>query len=303
MSLKRRQFNYHRYLAESPGSKPWGLAVTAAGRQAVEPGASYPPAGHPADHAFSWAKGRVLGACQILFVTAGRGEFESRATGRQPIKAGTALVILPAIWHRYRPDPASGWVEHWVELRGAVVENLRREGILSPERAIVPVERRLELEGLYEGVHARLATTKALVCDPERAALGLQILALASGVSERREATRSISAAIGQAERLMADTLERPATIPAVARGLGVAYSYFRREFKRHTGLSPHRYMNRMRLEKARRLIGATDEPLKAIADRLGFSSQYHFSSAFRRHFGLSPSAWRKSAEPGSPST
>ena len=49
--------------------------------------------------------------------------------------------------------------------------------------------------------------------------------------------------------------------------------------------------------ERARRLIGSTDEPLRAIADRLGFSSQYHFSSAFRRHFGLSPLAWRRQAE------
>ncbi len=298
MSQKRRPSSYHRYLAESPGSEPWGLAVTAAGRQASEAGAAYPPAGHPSDHAFSWAKGRVLGACQILFVTAGRGEFESRATGRQAVRAGTALIILPAVWHRYRPDPATGWVEHWVELRGAVVENLRRAGILAADRAVVPVERRLELEGIFEGVHARLATAPSLACDPERAALGLQILALVTGASERREAPRTISASVGQAERLMADLLERPRSIPAVARGLGVAYSYFRREFKRHTGLSPHRYMNRLRLEKARRLVGATDEPLKAIADRLGFSSQYHFSAAFRRHFGLSPSAWRRRNDP-----
>ncbi len=180
-----------------------------------------------------------------------------------------------------------------------MVEHLRRAGILAPERAVVPVERRLELESLFEGIHARLASARALACDPERAALGLQVLALVTGASERRESTRSIAATVGHAERLMADTLERPTPVPALARGLGVAYSYFRREFKRHTGLSPHRYMNRMRLEKARRLIGATDEPLKAIADRLGFSSQYHFSSAFRRHFGLSPSAWRRRAEPG----
>lgn len=294
MTQTRRSTDYHHYLAESPESKPWGIAVTAAGCQTSRAGASYPPVGHPADHAFSWHHGRVLGACQIVFITAGRGEFESRATGRRRIQAGTVLIILPGHWHRYRPDPNSGWVEHWVEIRGAVVENLQRAGVLSPQRAIVQVERPLELMSLFEGIHARLSADTSLVCDPERAALGLQILAFVSNARERAVAARSITTAIGRAGRMMADALEKPLAIPAIARELGVAYSYFRREFKRHTGLSPHRYRSQMRLEKARRLIGVSNEPLKTIADRLGFSSQYHLSSAFKRQFGLPPSAWRK---------
>jgi AraC-like DNA-binding protein len=293
--------NYHRYLADSPASEAWGVAVTAAGRQVCQAGVAYPPTGHPPDHAFSWKKGRVLAACQVVFITAGRGRFESRATGLQTVEAGTALVLLPGAWHRYAPDPVTGWVEQWIELRGSVVVNLQRKGVLSAKRAIVPVPQPLELVSFYEGIHARLAGEAVHGCDPERAALGLQVLALVSGASERRGTTRSITALIGRAERLLADMLERAPAMPAIARELGVAYSYFRREFKRHTGLPPQRYFSQMRLEKARRLMGATDEPLKGIADRLGFSSPYHFSNAFKRHFGLAPEHWRnRKATPGS---
>jgi AraC-like DNA-binding protein len=155
------------------------------------------------------------------------------------------------------------------------------------------------MESFFEAIHARLGLETALVCDPERAALGMQILALVGGEDQRGTGTRSITVLVGRAERLMAASLADPPSIPEIARELGAAYSHFRREFKRHTGLSPHRYINKMRLEKARRLMGVTENPLKSIADSLGFSSQYHFSSAFKRQFGVSPKAWRESGTAG----
>jgi len=127
----------------------------------------------------------------------------------------------------------------------------------------------------------------------------MKILALVSGEGRRGTGTRSITALVGRAERLMTDSLADPPSIPEIARELGAPHSYFRREFKRHTGLSPHRYINKMHLEKARRLMGVTENPLKTIADSQGFSSQYHFSSAFKRQFGVSPKARRKSGATG----
>lgn len=296
MTLRRTGLNYHRYLPSSPGAEAWGVAVTAAGRQVSSVGAPYPPKGHPGDHAFSWETGRVLGACQVVFITAGRGFFESQATGATVVEKGTALVVLPGVWHRYRPDVATGWVEHWVELRGSVVDRLVESGVLVPERAVVRIQRALEMASFFEGVHARLANENSLICDPERGALGLQIIALINSAQEVGPDRHSILTAIGRAERMMAASLEKPLAIPALARELGIGYSYFRREFKRHTGLSPHRYLAQMRLEKARRMIGSSSESLKEIAERLGFSSQYHFSTAFKRLFGVSPREWRRAA-------
>ncbi|MDP2138160.1 MAG: AraC family transcriptional regulator [Candidatus Didemnitutus sp.] len=294
MPQTKGRASFHRYLADSPESEAWGVAVTAAGRQLSPAGAAYPPAGHPADHAFSWEKGRVLAACQVVLITAGRGRFESRATGLQPVEAGTALVVLPGVWHRYAPDPATGWEEQWIELRGAVVENLQRRGVLSPKHAVIAVERRLELAGIFDGILARFGRDTAVACDPERAALGLQVLALISGVGGQGETPDSVAALIGRAERLLADRVESAPAMPALARELGVAYSHFRREFKRHTGLSPQRYLGQLRLEKACRILGTTAEPVKSIADRLGFCSPYHFSTAFKRHFGVAPDHWRR---------
>lgn len=294
MSQPRDQPDQQRYLASLPGAKVWGLAVAAGGRQTSAPDTPYPPPHHPSDHMFRWETGRMLDACQIVFIATGRGRFDSRETGLVEVTAGTALVILPGVWHRYAPDPATGWTELWIELQGRTLDRLTRQGVLDARRAVVPLGRAFEVRRLMEAVHARLTHEAATGLDPERAALGMQILAIVTAAPRAGVSARSLAPVIARAERRLAELVGRSSDMPALARELGVAYSYFRREFKRHTGLSPYQYLQQLRLEKARRLIGNASETLEVIADRLGFASAYHLSAAFKKQYGQAPTHWRR---------
>jgi AraC-like DNA-binding protein len=285
--------DYRRYLVKPPESEAWGIAVTGCGRQTCPEGSPYPPPGHPPDHHFSWDNGRVLGACQVVFVAAGRGVFESRATGRLDVPSGSAIVVLPGVWHRYAPDPKTGWTEQWIELQGTTAERLLGNGSLGPDNAVVPMERAVKMEALMDDVQARLGGTAAGF-DPEAAALGLQILSLVVEARRLSEPSRPITSFVARAERLLMDSVDKPPAIPGLARELGVAYSYFRREFKRHTGLAPYQYVRRLRLEKARRMIGSSSESLQSISERLGFASPFHLSAAFKKQYGQSPDHWRR---------
>lgn len=210
------------------------------------------------------------------------------------IDAGTALIILPGVWHRYAPDPKTGWTEQWIELEGEVVDRLVKRNVLAPHRAVIRVSRALELERLITAVHTRLTHQLASGADPERAALGLQVLAIAVTAATEQMELRSLAPVIARAEQRLAESVDTPPDIPALARELGVAYSYFRREFKRHTGLAPYQYAQQLRLEKACRLIANSGETLEMIADRLGFASAYHLSAAFKKRYGQSPAHWRR---------
>jgi AraC-like DNA-binding protein len=130
--------------------------------------------------------------------------------------------------------------------------------------------------------------------DPEAAALGLQILSLVVEAPRLQAPSRPITSFVARAEKVLMDSVDKPPAIPGLARELGVAYSYFRREFKRHTGLAPYQYVRRLRLEKARRMIGSSSESLQAISERLGFASPFHLSAAFKKQFGQSPDHWRR---------
>jgi AraC-like DNA-binding protein len=289
----RASSDYRRYLVNPPESEVWGIAVTGCGRQTCPAGSPYPPPGHPPDHHFTWENGRVLGASQIVFVSEGSGVFESRATGLVQVSAGSALVVVPGVWHRYAPDPSTGWTEQWVELQGATPDRLFRNGALGPAQAVVKMERAPRLGALMDEIQVRLGGSAAGF-DPEAAALGLQILSLVVEAPRLRAPSRLISGFVARAERLLMDSVDDPPPIPGLARDLGVAYSYFRREFKRHTGLAPYQYVRRLRMEKARRMIGSSSESLQSISERLGFASAFHLSAAFKKQYGQSPNHWRR---------
>src|SRR4051812_31090363 len=89
--------NHFKYFSLAAEFGCWGLGVTAAGFTRVPAGAPYPAAEHPVDHRLEWTQGRVLAATQIVLITAGRGWFETKESGRCMIHPGTAFLILPGV--------------------------------------------------------------------------------------------------------------------------------------------------------------------------------------------------------------
>lgn len=78
-----------------------------------------------------------------------------------------------------------------------------------------------------------------------------------------------------------------------VARAVGVSPTYLTDVFRRVEGLPVHRYLTHLRLSRALLDLPGTDD-LTALALNLGFSSHSHFSFAFRRAFGITPSQFRE---------
>ncbi len=82
-----------------------------------------------------------------------------------------------------------------------------------------------------------------------------------------------------------------------MARDLGISESTLRRRFRQATGTSPHAYLLQCRATEARRLLGESDLPVKAIARQLGYRDVFFFSRQFRQLTGASPAAYRKSRQ------
>lgn len=95
-------------------------------------------------------------------------------------------------------------------------------------------------------------------------------------------------------QRLLAERYREGPTLDALATEVGCSAFHLCRLFKRHTGLSIHRYLNRLRLRVALTSIAESDARLADLADDLGYSSHSHFTDAFRREFGVTPTAARR---------
>jgi len=72
---------------------------------------------------------------------------------------------------------------------------------------------------------------------------------------------------------------------------------HFSRAFKTTTGLPPHQYLIRKRLEKIREMLKNPTKSLAQIAFETGFSSQSHMSTSFHKHFGVTPAKFRTEAQ------
>ncbi|MDL2314803.1 AraC family transcriptional regulator [Bacteroidales bacterium OttesenSCG-928-C19] len=81
--------------------------------------------------------------------------------------------------------------------------------------------------------------------------------------------------------------------LKTVAGVANVSEYHFHRIFKAFIGESLASYITRLRIEKAASLLQITKLKLEDIAERSGYQSQYALSKAFKKHFGISPSAFR----------
>ncbi|WP_448570535.1 AraC family transcriptional regulator [Trichothermofontia sp.] len=80
-----------------------------------------------------------------------------------------------------------------------------------------------------------------------------------------------------------------------IANELGMSQYYFCHLFKRSTGISPHQFLIRQRIEQAKCLLKQADRTVTSIALECGFANQSHFARCFRHHTGMNPNQFRKS--------
>ncbi len=78
-----------------------------------------------------------------------------------------------------------------------------------------------------------------------------------------------------------------------LAAAAGLSPSHFARAFRAAVGQPPHRYMVRLRIERARQLLEQTRLPVTEVASRCGFEQTTHFATMFRKVTGQSPRAYR----------
>jgi AraC family transcriptional regulator len=132
--------------------------------------------------------------------------------------------------------------------------------------------------------------------------LALMIAAqLALRHSVRRRGTEPAGRQPGLGDRqfaavreLLAARLSEPLSLEELASATGLSVSQFARQFKARTGSPPHRYLVRLRVEQAARLLRAGTIPIAQVAAACGFSHQEHLTRVLRSHLGTTPAALRR---------
>ncbi|MBW7973752.1 AraC family transcriptional regulator [Bradyrhizobium sp. BR 10289] len=94
-------------------------------------------------------------------------------------------------------------------------------------------------------------------------------------------------------EQHIADHFDRCLSLSELANVAGLSRMHFAAQFRAATGYRPREYLLNYRIEHAKMLLTTTGRPLAEIALAVGFSTQAHFSTVFKRMSGQSPARWR----------
>jgi AraC family transcriptional regulator len=86
-------------------------------------------------------------------------------------------------------------------------------------------------------------------------------------------------------------------SLERIAADFDLSVSHFSRAFRVSTGLPPHQWLLRQRVDTAKQLMSVRDLPLSEIAISAGFANQSHFTRVFSSVVGVSPAAWRRETQ------
>jgi len=288
--------NFSRYFPPNPTAAGWGWHILDTGRQQIAANQQYPGEGHPLAYLFEASGRRVLEEFQIVLVESGSGTFESAKVSQCRVEAGTALLLFPGEWHRYRPDSTTGWQESWVGFKGADATRVMHQ-FFRPNNAVLKAEQSSELIRLFEQL---LFWANADSAGSDQIAASHIPLILAFLKTEQADLTtfgHTDAAIVRRAKATMLRQLEERTDLEQLARELGCSYSRFRFAFKQQTGHAPREFENQIKLNRSRDLLLHNQMSVSETADALGFSSVFYFSRAFKRAFGKSPQNWLKQKE------
>jgi len=205
------------------------------------------------------------------------------------------LTFSPAgVETRYHlPAPGRHWCIHWhpVPAVGEVVE--------------LPLHLRLGARGAFVGervahiarLHARAGgqdAGAAVAAAAASSALQELLLRIALEVAMPSAPRERADAAVERVAALMIERLGESMSVPRLAREVGVSQNHLARRFRQRFGMTIPRFLLSRRIERARQLLVATDQPVGAIAAAVGLADAQHFNKQFRRFVGHSPSAERR---------
>ena len=160
-----------------------------------------------------------------------------------------------------------------------------------------------ELLEAMAAAYARIDSDSAL--DASMYALGRTIVrascdieARVGGLPALRASTRAeLARRIGRAIELMHGAFAQPLSVEELARHACLSPFHFHRLFVAFTGETPHRYLRRLRLDRARALLRSGTVSVTDAAQACGFDSPTSFSTAFARQFGAPPRTFANSQE------
>lgn len=282
-----------KYLVSNENDALWGITVTTVGSHHIGSAQHYPPEKHPQEYGFDYTKGRILNEYQLVYITRGTGIFKSGTIPQIRIKEGNLFLIAPGEWHTYKPDTDTGWDEYWVGFNGSIMKDLVENGFFSNSSIIYYMGINEELVSLYTKI-METASEENTCFQQLMGGMVFNILSILYYNQKNQQfSDKEIVNRVNKDKIIMQENIYNNIAPEDISKRLNLSYSWFRRAFKEYTGFSPAKYMNELKLQKAKVLLTNTSKSVKEISISLSFDNVEYFSTFFKKMTGKTPVEYR----------
>ncbi|NQX44312.1 AraC family transcriptional regulator [Paenibacillus tritici] len=234
----------------------------------------------------------------IHTVLEGGGLFQSDTFSAE-CRAGDTFVIIPGSLFSYKADLETPWHYAWVALQGIGVLDLLRAVGITREQPFMHSDNVAELHSLYERIRHAFKQSAYPRLESLEASGWVRLLLhefgrdnLSALPPHPSEMPEMIDRQIDQAIRWITLQYHQQISIDHIASSLGYHRVHLSKAFKQRTGLSPKQFLLKIRMDKARELLGSP-LTIEQVASSVGFNDALYFSKQFRKHSGMPPSEYR----------
>ena len=124
-------------------------------------------------------------------------------------------------------------------------------------------------------------------------------VALVNGYALRHRSVQTYRGGLGSGrlrriKEFVDAKMEDDLTLCEMAQSVELSTAHFSRMFRKSTGESPHQFLLRQRVERAKEMLRSADARVMDVAVACGFKTQQHFAQAFRHMCGASPTGYRQ---------
>lgn len=236
----------------------------------------------------------------IHYVQSGKGVFVC-GDREFALSGGDSFIIEPGKLVAYTSDASDPWRYRWLAFQGRDARALlERTGISWS----APIVRHPEGNGMAAYMEHILKQFAGRAGGDLKVKGYLLLMmgeleeTLRPGARQETEALSKIERHVRQVAHQLTTQYAEPISIERLAESLGYSRAYFSKMFKKYNHVTPVTFLLHLRMSKARQLLRErTELTIEQIAYSVGFNDPLYFSKQFKRFYGMSPRAYRKSVE------
>ena len=226
----------------------------------------------------------------IEYVVSGHGYLEINEE-KHKLGPGDAYVIHPGDFCTYYADKNDPYKKYWVNFASGFFFTEMLKAYDIDDRVI----RGMDLSGFFEELFKleELYVSNDELYIPASKLIFNAFMEIA--LHKKNDVTSTSLNLASKVRYILNRSVTKRITIDDIAKKLYRSKNDIIRQFKKKYNTTPHNHLIELRIGRAKNLLVNSKKTLAEIAMHLCFSSEYHFSNAFKKKVGVSPSEFRKS--------